>query len=140
VLGLIAFGTALAVFGIIQEVINLSNLHILVYGFWKPEFEGSRPFGPFINRNHFAGWMVMALPLALGYVYATIERIWQQGPSGAFNRISILASSAGGRLLLLIFACSTMFMSALMTRSRSGIAAVGVAALLAGSIVIVKQT
>ena len=24
-------------------------------------------FGPFINRNHFAGWMVMALPIVVGY-------------------------------------------------------------------------
>jgi O-antigen ligase len=139
VLGLITFGALLAIFGIVQEVVNLSNKEILVYGFWKPQYYGSRPFGPFINRNHFAGWMVMALPLALGYVYATVEKIWKSGPGGAFNRISSLSSSAGGRLLLLIFACATMFMSALMTRSRSGIAAVGVVALLAGATVIMKQ-
>jgi O-antigen ligase len=84
--------------------------------------------------------MLMGLPLALGYVYASVEKIWQLGPSGVSNRISVLATGLGGRLLLLIFACATMFMSALMTRSRSGIAAVGVAALLAGAMVILKQT
>jgi O-antigen ligase/polysaccharide polymerase Wzy-like membrane protein len=138
--GLITFGALLAIFGIVQEVVNLSNHYVLVYGFWKPQYLGSRPFGPFINRNHFAGWMLMALPLALGYVYASIERIWQLGPSGVHNRISILATGIGGRLILLIFGCATMFMSALMTRSRSGIAAVGVGALLAGAMVILKQT
>ena len=139
-LGIVSLGALLAVFGIVQEAINLSNLTILVYGFWKPVYFGSRPFGPFINRNHFAGWMLMALPLALGYVYATVERMWRQGPSGAANRISQLAASSGGKLLLLVFACSTMFMSVLMTRSRSGIASVGVVALLAGSVVILRQT
>ena len=139
-LGLVSFGALLAVFGIVQEAVNLSSHYVLVYGFWKPMYLGSRPFGPFINRNHFAGWMVMTLPLGLGYVYAAVERMWRQGPPGAANRLGLLASPAGGRLLLLIFACSTMFMSALMTRSRSGIAAVGVVALFAGSMVIIKQT
>jgi O-antigen ligase len=140
VVGVLSIGAVLAIFGIVQEAINLSNRIILVYGFWKPLYEGSRPFGPFINRNHFAGWMLMALPVALGYVYATVERMWRQGSPGAHGRISLFGSSSGGRLLLLIFICATMFMSVLMTRSRSGIAAVAVEALLAGSMVIVKQT
>jgi O-antigen ligase len=139
VLGLICFGGVLAVFGIVQEVVNLSELHVLVYGFWKPQYLGSRPFGPFINRNHFAGWMVMMLPVALGYVCGMVEKVWRRGPSGAHNRVGLLASSLGGGLLLLIFACTMMFMSALMTRSRSGIATIGVVALLAGSIVVLRQ-
>ena len=139
-LGLVWFGGLLAIFGITQEVINLSEHYVLVYGFWKPMYLGSRPFGPFINRNHFAGWMVMTLPLALGYASATVEKMWRQGTPGARNRFGLLASSSGGRLLLLIFACAIMFMSALMTRSRSGIASVGVVALLAASMVILKQT
>lgn len=138
-LGLVWIGALLAVFGIVQEAVNLSNRIILVYGFWRPMYEGARPFGPFINRNHFAGWMLMALPVALGYLYASVERVWHGGPGGAHGRISLLASTAGGRILLLLFTCSTMFMSILMTRSRSGIAAVGVLALLAGLIVILKQ-
>ena len=140
VVGLICFGGALAVFGIVQEAVNLTEEHtILVYGFWKPQYFGSRPFGPFINRNHFAGWMVMTLPVALGYVCGTVEKMWRQSPSGAQNRLGLLASAFGGRLLLLTFACSMMLMSALMTRSRSGIATVGVVALLAGSMVVLKQ-
>ena len=48
----------------------------LVYGFWKP-LHGGNPFGPFINRNHFAGWMVMALPLVVGYSCAVLEATWR---------------------------------------------------------------
>jgi O-antigen ligase len=83
--------------------------------------------------------MLRALPVALGYDNATNERMWREG-TGAHGRISLLASPAGGRLLLLVFTCSIMFMSILMTRSRSGIAAVGVLALLAGLAVVLKQT
>ena len=36
-----------------------------VYGFWTTQMGGS-PFGPFVNKNHFAGWMLLALPLTLG--------------------------------------------------------------------------
>src|SRR5205823_2000006 len=33
-----------------------------VYGVWTP-IDGGTPYGPFVNRNHFAGWMLMGLPL-----------------------------------------------------------------------------
>jgi hypothetical protein len=37
----------------------------LVYGFFEP-LEGGLPFGPFVNRNHFAGYMLLVLLIALG--------------------------------------------------------------------------
>jgi hypothetical protein len=44
--------------------------HGLMYWRWKPEGEGPEPFGPFVNRNHFATWAVMAIPLLAGYLIA----------------------------------------------------------------------
>ncbi len=35
-----------------------------IYGFFEP-LEGGQPFGPFVNRNHFAGFMLLAIPVAL---------------------------------------------------------------------------
>ena len=33
-------------------------------------------FGPYVNRNHFAGYVVMAIPLALGFAAeAALERL-----------------------------------------------------------------
>jgi hypothetical protein len=61
---LIAFGIGLALVGIAQDALTAHQAHPLIYGFWKPQFE-SRAFGPFVNPNHFAGWMQMALPLGL---------------------------------------------------------------------------
>jgi O-antigen ligase len=37
----------------------------LVYGVFEP-LEGGLPYGPFVNRNHFAGYMLLVLPIALG--------------------------------------------------------------------------
>src|SRR5919201_1731797 len=55
---LTGLAAALALIGFVQK--SLSDRYL--YGFW--ELESSRtPFGPFVNKNHFAGWMVMALPL-----------------------------------------------------------------------------
>jgi O-antigen ligase len=42
--------------------------------FWFDK-DGSSPscFGPFVNRNHFAGYIEMAIPLSLGYFISEIE-------------------------------------------------------------------
>ncbi|MGB2713363.1 MAG: O-antigen ligase family protein [Vicinamibacterales bacterium] len=40
----------------------------LVYGVWRPRDPGARPLGPFINRNHFGTWGIMALCACLGYL------------------------------------------------------------------------
>jgi O-antigen ligase len=44
----------------------------LIYGRFRPLDAGARPFGPFVNRNHFATWVLMACPLAAGYVAAAL--------------------------------------------------------------------
>jgi len=37
-----------------------------VYGLYRPAADWA-VFGPYVNRNHFAGYLVMAIPLALGF-------------------------------------------------------------------------
>lgn len=45
----------------------------LIYWLWTPPDRGAFPYGPFVNRNHFASWLVMATPLTLGYAVAHME-------------------------------------------------------------------
>jgi putative inorganic carbon (HCO3(-)) transporter len=75
------FGVALAAVAVALKAADVRDLNEsgvqLVYGFWRPPQAGD-VFGPFVNRNHFAGWMVMALPLALGYSCWVLET---SGPS-----------------------------------------------------------
>ena len=67
------FAAMLAVFAVVQRAGSGENGTELVYGFWKPYGPGNI-FGPFINRNHFAGWMVMAAPLAIGFAMGVLDR------------------------------------------------------------------
>jgi O-antigen ligase len=46
----------------------------LVYGRWRTLHKDAHPFGPFVNRNHFATWAVMACSMAAGYVMAVGSR------------------------------------------------------------------
>lgn len=42
----------------------------LIYGLFQPVDAGARPFGSFVNRNHFATWVLMACPLTAAYLMA----------------------------------------------------------------------
>ena len=64
---------ALALFGIYSR--EHSNRDTLVYWFWRPQDNvGASPMGPFVNRNHFGGWMVMSVCLVTGWIVGQIER------------------------------------------------------------------
>jgi O-antigen ligase len=59
---LVVFGFILAVFAIIQKAAWNGKLY------WFRELtQGGTPFGPFVNRNHFAGFIGMLIPLSLGF-------------------------------------------------------------------------
>ena len=66
--GVVAIGCALAIVGVGQKALLGDQAYdgMRIYGFWRPESLLTTPFGPFVNRNHFAGWMLMGTPLALG--------------------------------------------------------------------------
>jgi O-antigen ligase len=58
---LAVFGCLLALFGIIQKATGNGKLY------WFRELtQGGSPFGPFVNRNHFAGFINMIIFLSLG--------------------------------------------------------------------------
>src|SRR5204863_544824 len=40
---------------------------------WGLPDQGLRPFGPFVNRNDFAGWLIMAIPVTAGYGVARVQ-------------------------------------------------------------------
>jgi hypothetical protein len=100
---LIALGLLLAVVGIAQKALGDHDLRAAkLYGFWKPQDFGN-PFGPFVNRNHFAGWMLMALPLALGYFAAVLEDGLRHVRPGLRNRLLWLGSDRAGQSITVGF-------------------------------------
>ena len=120
---IIVLGVLLALAGIVQRPLFTGK----IYGFWTP-LQGGSPFGPFVNPNHFAGWMLMAIPVAIGLLCHDVSRglrgvrpVWRE-------RVLWLASPEASRLLLLAGAASVMTLSLFLTMSRSGMAAGALAA------------
>ena len=120
---IVAFGVVLALVGIVQKVAlgDHAWAGMRIYGFWAPENLLSTPFGPYINKNHFAGWMLMALPLALGLAMGKAEHALRRVQGDWRSVLLWLSSPDGGRLQLALIAVLVMAASLLMTKSRSGV-------------------
>jgi O-antigen ligase len=92
---IVVFGFALAILGLVQSFTSPTKVY------WIRELPQSAPFGPFINRHHFAGYMEMTLGLTLGLLF-----------SGAVER---------EKRPLYLFAAGMMGVALIMTNSRGGI-------------------
>jgi len=111
-------GIVLAVIGIVQRPFYDGR----IYGFWTPVMTGS-PFGPFINKNHFAGWMLMALPATFGLLCAGVARAMPRVDTDWRRRILWLSSAEASHVLILAAAAAVMALSLVLTMSRSAILA-----------------
>jgi O-antigen ligase len=90
-------GCAVAAFGIIQLFSWNGKLY------WIRPIEIGTPFGPFVNRNHFAGLMEMTFPVGLSLIFSrTLAPAWKG---------------------LLVFFCVIMTLATFMSLSRGGMAA-----------------
>jgi O-antigen ligase len=120
---LVAFGAVLALIGIVQRAAIGDHAWggMKIYGIWTPRNLLTTPFGPFINKNHFAGWMLMAFPLAVGLAIGRAEHAMRHLHGGWRSMLSWLSSPEGGRLQMGVIAAVTMGASLLLTRSRSGV-------------------
>lgn len=73
--------------------------------------------GTFINRNAFAGYLLMVIPMSLGYLFSK-EAHLSGRPMGWRHRVS----SLDGKSLLIAFGIILMILSLLFSASRMGIA------------------
>ena len=121
---LMGLGAALALIGVLQKALGDPD-HPLGYGFWKSQ-QGGNPFGPFINRNHVAGWMVMLLPLVLAYAWAVLERARRKVDEPP-PLVRWLLTVEANRVFLLGVVVVVMGMSIALTGSRSGVASLAIA-------------
>ena len=55
--GVARIGLLVSPLAIVQHVIPLPGVDLV----WGPTALGLRPYGPFVNRNDFAGWLIMAI-------------------------------------------------------------------------------
>ena len=123
--GVIVLTLFVALAGIIQKAVSPDA----VYGFKK--VDGASPFGPFINRNHFAGWMLMAVPVALGYFCANASRAMAGVKAHWRARVRWLSTPAATQVILLAVGILVIALSLVLTSSRSGVACFAVALIAA---------
>jgi hypothetical protein len=113
---------AIAVIGLVASIaaiVQRSQSHDLLYGIWRPIDPGARPYGPFVNRNHFATWVVMACPLVFGYVLA---RAPNHPPAHLMTqRMAAALKQLGSMRIWLVASVSVMALAVLISASRSGL-------------------
>jgi O-antigen ligase len=125
-------GFVVSVFGILQHLTFNGKLY------WFRELHyGGIPFGPYVNRNHFAGLMELLLPLALIPLVLGKVRRERLAVVALFAVMPIVAlflsASRGG---IVSFCCQFALLTYLLLRRRGlgkhllGVAAVLLAALL----------
>src|SRR4030095_10919700 len=79
----------------------------LIYWRFPTEYEGPLPFGPFVNRNHFATWTIMAAPLCFGYIMTRTAHA-ETAPSQFMNVRAKVTRMADGRMVWLVAAFAMM--------------------------------
>jgi putative inorganic carbon (HCO3(-)) transporter len=88
-------GLALAAIGIAQHATAPRRLY------WMFPTRSATPFGPFMNHSDFATWLVMALPLTVGYLIARLHSRRRHdgaavGLADAFDNTSMWLTTAVG--------------------------------------------
>lgn len=113
ILTAIIIGFVISILGIIQKYSGEEK----VYGIISAK--GGNCFGPYINRNHFAGYVEMVIPLSLSLlVFFSAGRFSSRGPS---IRARIIESDP--RWFLFLFISLTMIVAHISTLSRGGMMA-----------------
>ncbi len=116
-------GLVLAAVALAQD----ASAHGLMYWRWRPRDEGPSPFGPFVNRNHFATWAMMAVPLCIGYLIAHASAHEGARPAATWQRKLVAAIDA--RAWMLLASATLLIVAIAASLSRSGL--VGLVAALA---------
>jgi len=105
------FLTMAALQGVLGLIQYASNDLFFVFGM---EYHGRMAQGMYVNRDHFAALMEMALPIALGMLLYNIGR-------HASDRYRGGSGLPVNQLLLFSFAALIVFLGAIFSRSRAGV-------------------
>lgn len=115
-------GLLVSLLAIVQRVASPGR----IYGWWQPLEPGAQPFGPIVNRNHFATWMLLALPLTIGYLAAHVQSHRPRRPTP--KGLILLVHSIDARALWLAVGGSLMLLALVLSTSRAAVLSLLVAA------------
>jgi len=112
---LIFLGAAIAILALIQRFSGADKI------FWLRETAQNRFMAPFVNENHYAGYMEMTICLGLGYFLFRMEQNSASsgnGKGGWKQRLISIKSPING---LIFFSVVVMAVSVIFSLSRGGI-------------------
>ena len=115
--GLAWVGLALGPLVIVQHATSPRLLYWRIH----PIAGNAYPYGPFVNRNDLATWIIMALPLTVGYVIARVQS--RHRPGEAFD----LEANVDATALWLGAAVCALTAGLITSLSRSGLTGAAVA-------------
>lgn len=110
-------GILVALLGIAQKIGQAPK----IYWFWEPIFKKDASFfGPFVNPNHFAGYMEMVIPLSMGLFMAKWKYLLK-GQRSIRESLIKVSSEEGSQLILLSFFIVLMAGTLFLSSSRGGV-------------------
>jgi O-antigen ligase len=126
---ILAMGCFLVVFAIVQKM-TWNDRIFWIYPVDEALKSGAGIWGPYINRNHFAGYLGMAIPLGMGLLLYLAPRIRALPESALGLKLArFLASDRLVPYALLFLLVLTMTATLFMTFSRGGIIAFAVSSI-----------
>lgn len=121
----------LAAAAALVAIVQKTTAPRMLMGVVPPESPNANPFGPFLNRNHFAAWLLMIASITIGYIVAHLH-IHPAYRSSRF-RMSFKHFFTSGALLSGLCVVA-MIGTMLMTVSRSAAIGLGAAGLSAAAL------
>lgn len=111
---MILSGTFFSFVGIGQKLASVE----MVYMFFP---RNQSPFGPFINRNHFAGYVGMIIPLAVSLGLSGLEGVFPRTHLGNFRQWAVMwGDPRVGRCITLLCLSAFMATGLFLSLSRGG--------------------
>jgi O-antigen ligase len=119
---LVAVAFVMTIVALVQAAAGTTR----IYGLFQPRWDWA-VFGPYVNKNHFAGYMVLAIPLALAFAAEALE-----GLRAAWRRRRVgwlaLGEAEGNAAIRRAAEAMALMVGLLASRSRGGLVAFVVSA------------
>jgi O-antigen ligase len=115
---MIATGSLISAIGMVQRYLGVGK----IYGFWTPFFrtDGSF-FGPYVNPNHFAGYMALMIPLVVSLLVREIQKAGYRRAGGLRDHLRRTREADIHVALFLLLALVLMVSGLFVSLSRGGI-------------------
>lgn len=115
---LIGLGVFEALYGLVQYLTRWQRIFTYV-----KKYDLAEATGTYINRNHYAGFLEMILPLSLAFVFYEVAKLRRRQTEPMVSLKKVLARSGLQRIVFYLFIAVLLFAALIFSRSRMGIVA-----------------